>query len=298
MDTVEIFNMYASYKGIKMYIDTHSYDTMLQGTCDCFTIPPSNLSEFFSLTAHKCIQDKCCNGNILAAEIDTFIQQHTTNQYIDEILFFHLGRRLNIKDTLTGNNLLELLTTVTPLSIFLREHNVAFSQRNGHLEIYENGILVSLENTYENGVCYLRSRLGYNIGREDFCFNGFAFKDLVYKNTYAHSLYHGPEFITQLSAFLKRPDIAQDYFANSTYYCFEYCAPLEFVLFDNADKLNQDEKVHYFLTQLINRLFEYFNTNPKYMFDHDNLVLRLLDNANMPIEYYCGREIITTEMLR
>jgi len=280
-----------------MYIDTHSYDTMLQGVCDYFTITPFNLLKFFSLTAHKCIQDKCCNGNILAAEIDTFIQQYTTNQYIDEILFFHLSRRLNIKDTLMGNNLFELLTTDTPLSNFLKEHNVTFSQLNGHLEIYEKGILISLKNTYENGVCYLRGRLGYNIGREDFCFNGFAFKDLVYKNSYAHSLYHGPEFITQLSAFLRRPDIAQHYFADSQYYCFEYCAPLELVLFDNADKLSQDEKVLYFITQLLNRLFEYFNTNPKYMFDHSNPVLRLLDHANMPVEYYCSRENITSEML-
>jgi hypothetical protein len=271
---------------------------MLKGACDYFTITPPNLLKFFSLTAQKCIQDKCCNGDILSVEIDTFIQHHMTNQCIDEILFFHLGRRLNSNDTLTGNNLFELLTIENPLSIFLKEHNVAFTQQNRHLEVYDNGNLIALENTYENGVCYLRSRLGYNIGREDFCFNGFAFKDLLYKNTYAHSLYNGSEFITQLSTFLRRPEIASDYFADSTYYCFEYCAPLEFVLFDNADKLSQDEKVNYFLSQLLGRLFEYFNSDPKYMFDHNNPVLRLFDNANMPIEYYCDREVITFEMLR
>lgn len=281
-----------------MYIDTHSYDTMLKGACDYFNVTSLELLNFFITTADICIHEKCCNGDLLNDEIDKFIKQNTPKQNIDKILFFHLGRRLNSGDTIGGNNLYELLTNETPLSNFLAKHNVTFSIKDGHLEINENGMQVSLENTFESKVCYLRSRLGYNVGREDFCFNGFAFKDLIYKNHYAINLYQGPEFITQLSSLLKRSDIENDYFDNSTYYCFEYLVPLELILFDNSDKLNQGEKVIYFLEQLLMRLFEYTRTNSEYMFDDDNPILRLADNVNMPNEYYCNREIITFEMLR
>jgi len=282
-----------------MHIDTHSYDTMLKGACDYFEVTPCSLSNFFIITAHKCIKDKSCDGDILDDEIDTFIQHHMSDQDVDKILFFHLGRRLNDNDEVIGNNLFDLLTTETPVSTFLKEHDVDFFENNGHLEIYEKRIHISLEDTHEKGVCYLRSRLGYNIGRKDFCFNGFAFKDLLYKNNYTKSLYRGPEFIQTLSTFLKRPDIYHDYLIKSTYYCFKYCVPLELVLFDKNDKLCQNKKSTYFLKQLLKRLFKYHNdSESKYMFDHDNSILRLPDNANMSKQHYCGKEVITSEMLR
>lgn len=150
-----------------MYIDTHTHDTMLQGICNYWGILPETLSKFFHETAKKCTQGIYCDGNILDKEIDLFIHANSSPSPIDEILFFHLGRRLNGADDTIGNNLHELLTTETPISSFLKEHNIQFVENTGHLEILENGVPVSLENTYKAGVCYLRSRLGYNVGRED-----------------------------------------------------------------------------------------------------------------------------------
>ena len=45
-----------------------------------------------------------------------------------------------------------------------------------------------LVTTSEFDVCYLRSRLGYNTGKENYCFNGFAFRDQLMKNLYTRQL--------------------------------------------------------------------------------------------------------------
>lgn len=279
-----------------MHIDTSSYDTMLHGTCEYLGVTPDALALFFDLTTKKCMNDKCCNGHILNTQISAFVLKNKPTCPLDKALLFHLSRRLNETIITTGTNLFELLTTESPLFNFFNNHQITFKPQDGHLIIFESGNYVSIENTYETGVCYLRSRLGYNNRRKDYCFNGFAFKDLLYKNHYARSLYHGPEFVTQLSAFLKRPDIAEDYFSNSTYYCLEYCVPLDMILFDDK-KMKQDKKSHYFITRILNRLFDYANTDPRYLSDNNNLILRLSDGTNIPSQYYCKREYITCQML-
>ena len=82
------------------------------------------------------------------------------------------------------------------------------------------------------------------------------------------------------------------------YYCFEYCVPLEDVLFDDSELLSPQDKELYILTKVLNRLHDYHTTDPDYIFDHDNPVIRLADTATMPSSYCIGKEIITESMLR
>ena len=122
--------------------------------------------------------------------------------------------------------------------------------------------------------------MGYNSGREDYCFNGFAFKDLLYKNSYARELEDVPEFIGVLATFLKDRTIGTDYYEQSTYYCYEYLIPIEIAY------------------QVIHRLHDYHYSNSKYMYDNDNPILRLGDFCTMDAKYFVKKEIVTTEMLR
>ena len=145
---------------------------------------------------------------------------------------------------------------------------------------------------------YLRIRLGYIRGREDFCFNGFAFKDLLYRNNYTRELFHHPEFIGILAAFLRRKDIQEDYHLSSKYYCYEYCIPIERVFFDSNDKMELADKKVYLINQTMHRLYDYSTQNLKYMFDHENPILRLSDSDSMSEEYFIAREEITIDMLR
>lgn len=97
---------------------------------------------------------------------------------------------------------------------------------------------------------------------------------------------------------MKRKDIGTDYFDNSKYYCFEYCVPLEKIIFDGIEKLSIDEKVIYLLNQVLNRLYEYFASDIKYMFDHNNPIIRLADTDTMDEKYFMSKEEITWDMLK
>lgn len=289
---------YLKKEVMNLNIDTHSQETMIHSILKYFNISLKELNDLFFEASEKSNKDSFVDNDKLNQVFDTFIEAHLPEQEIDQILFFHLSRRLNSTyNNFNGNNLFELLTTENPLSLFLKKHEVVFEFNSGHLELYYKDTLMPLENTYESYVPYLRSRLGYNKGREDYCFNGFAFKDLLYRNSYARELYDVPEFVGHLSTFLKCRDIGTEYFNCSKYYCIEYCVPIKKVLFDKNDKFTDIQKKLYFLNQVLHRLYDYFFTNNRYMFDHDNPILRLMDNDTMQSTYFVKSEEVTWEML-
>ena len=96
---------------------------------------------------------------------------------------------------------------------------------------------------------------------------------------------------------MKRRDIGTDFFENSRYYCLEYRIPLERIMFDDDEKLETEKKARYLLNQILNRLYEYHTSNIRYMFDHDNPIIRLTDSDTMDEKYYVSKEEITWDML-
>ena len=201
------------------------------------------------------------------------------------------------EDCNVGNNLFDLLSTDNAMSLFLKEHDVEFAVSDKHLNLIYKGKKVSLEDTNQEHIPYLRWRLGHNANRIDFCFNGFLLKDLLYRNSYARELYDVPEFIGVLATFLKRRNIGTDFFENSKYYCFEYCVPLQKIMFDDNEKLGTEQKRLYLLNQILNRLYEYHTSDIRYMFDHDNPIIRLADSDTMDEKYFVTKEKITWGML-
>lgn len=282
-----------------MYIDTHTKETMEASICSYFGITLKDLNNLFEIAENEARQDKFIDGDKLNKIFNSFIKTHFPKLLIDEVLFFHLSRRLNnAKDVNVGNNLFDLLSTENEMTSFLKEHDVEFRVADKHLNLIYKGKEVSLEDANQNHVSYLRWRLGYISNRIDFCFNGFLLKDLLYRNSYARELYDVPEFIGTLATFLKRRDIGTDYFENGTYYCFEYCVPLEKIMFDDNEKLETEKKRIYLLNQILNRLYEYYSSDIRYMFDHDNPIIRLADDETMPQEYFIKKEEITWDMLK
>lgn len=281
-----------------MYIDTHTRDTIQKSVCEIFNIKIRELEKLFIKARKESHTGIVTDGDKLDKILNEFIDDRMSNKNIDKILFFHLGRRLNsAEDCLEGKNLLELLLEENEMSLFLKKHGVKFSKQDGHLDLYYKDKLVSLEEKNKYNVPYLRWRFGYNSNNIDYCFNGFLFRDLIYKNSYALSLYSAPEFLGNLAELLGLDSMKKDYFDNSRYYCFEYLIPINKIYFDDNETLGDLEKQKYLLNKVLHRLYEYSITESRYMFDHDNPIIRLSDYDVMQGEYFVSKEEITLEML-
>lgn len=282
-----------------MFIDTHTRTSMENSICKYLDITTDELNNLFEKAGEAAQTDLFFDGCKFDEIVNAFIDEKIPkDKTIDQILFYHLGRRLNSQQSCNlGNNLWDLLSSENALTVFLKEHDVEFQPSNGHFVLIYKGQQVSLEDTMQEHIPYLRWRLGYNKGRIDYCFNGFMLKDLLYKNNYARELYDVPEFIGVLATFLKRRDIGTDFFENGKYYCFEYCVPIEKVLFDDNDTMLSSDKPKYVLNQVLHRLYDYSVSDIRYMFDHENPIIRLKDDDTMQEDYFVCKEEITWEML-
>ena len=266
----------------------------------------SDIQLFFLKCHQLCHTQGYCDGDLLNERIANFINQHfrkAAGVEYDKILFFHLTRRLNTTaDYYLGDNLYNLLTTKNELLNFLNKHEITFMPKRKHVELYYQGKHIPLKcdgySTNAN-MAYLRWRLGHGKrGGQDFCFNGFAFKDLLYRNDYARSLKDCPELLTNLADFLEISQLKNDYMSNSKYYCFEYIVPLSEVIFDKRARLRSNlGKIKYLLNSVMQRLYEYEVNGKENIYDSDNPILRLKDTATMSEKYFVRKEEITTEML-
>lgn len=258
------------------------------------------LYQYIDFAAEKAQKDQwTINTDIFFEELDTIISDLQPEVEIDELLFFHLSRRLHgTENDVSGRNLENLFTTSNALSDFLRKHQIEFVKGTQNIITFYKGREVDWEKCCNGNSAYMKSRLGYVKEREDFCFNGFAFKDLLYKNQYARILLDGPEIIGQLVECLGCKDVVGDYVQNSSYYCFEYKIPIDRVMFDSHDGYSRPQKQRYLVHCILERLLQYRGaTSTRYMFDHDNPILRLDDYDTLPAEFFVQKELITADML-
>ena len=111
-----------------MYIDTHTKEAMEQSICSYLCVTPKDLRDLFEVAGNEAQQDKFIDGDKLNEIFNSFIKEHLSDKPIDEVLFFHLSRRLNTaEDCNVGNNLFDLLSTDNAMSLFLKEHDVEFA---------------------------------------------------------------------------------------------------------------------------------------------------------------------------
>lgn len=282
-----------------MLIDTRTKESMIASLASYLDIAEGELFQYIDYAANKAQQDGWAfNTDIFEEELLSIFSDLQPEEQIDEIYVYHLTRRLNgsIEDK-SSDNLKSLLLKESPISTFLRQYGIAFIEKDGHPVIVFNNNEISLEKTFESDVCYLRSRLGYNTGREDYCFNGFALRDQLMRNSYTRQLFRGPEFLDVLSRYLSVGGLKKMYCDNSKFYCFTYKMIIDEILFDDRDDLGNDEKVDYLLVQIAMRMMSYME-NSKYQYDHDNPIIRIADDACVPESKIVNIEEIKLEMIK
>lgn len=119
-----------------MFIDTHSSEAMAQGICNYFNITPRELSVLFAKAGKASQKEYYIDGDKFNNIINKFIDAKMPNTPVDQVLFFHLSRRLNsAQGNHTGKNLYDLLSTENETTEFLKNHDVEFSPVDRHLEL-------------------------------------------------------------------------------------------------------------------------------------------------------------------
>lgn len=281
----------------KMIINTKSSREISSSLASYFGITEEELYQYIDYAADKSQQENSFNVDTFQDELINIFSDLYPEKTIDEMYVYHLTRRLNDAD-LSCDNLKELLLTENVFRIFLQKHKVTFFERDEHPILYYCGKEVDLSNESDVNVLYLRRRLGYNSNNIDYCFNGFAFKDLLMNNSYTYNLYECPEFIDALSHCLNDSSIKSDYFNNSKYYCVTYKLKINEIVFDGKDLLTAEEKIDYFISQLCLRLLDYRYNNVQTLSDSENPIIRVKDDVCIPAKDMVEQKEITREMLK
>lgn len=276
-----------------VFIATHSKDSMLMSIYEILHISQYELDDVLTSIGRTASDD-----DDYIKKLDSFINESVI-VYPDEILMFHLSRRLHgTEDDVTGRNLADLLTTENAFSNLMKKAGIEFVKGEQHINVLYNGEIVDWDKCWRGNSSYMKVRLGYYKGREDYCFNGFAFKDLLYKNSYFRELYRMPEFLGQLIECLDCKKVGNYYMEHSDFFCYEYKLPLEIVMFDEHEKFSLSQKQHYLIRCVLQRLAQYQTSNLQYNYDHSNPILRLADDFTVPAEYYVNKEKISYNMLK
>ena len=265
-----------------MIIDTHTKESIQNSICEYFHLTESGLLELFRSFYYSSIE--------LERAISKYVDDNIS-EFLDGVYFFHLSRRLNGSDLNSSTNLYELLLSKNIFSDFLSNYGISFKQGDNHLVLYHKGKPIDLSQSFHENVAHLKMRMGYYENDQDYCVNGFALRDrLVHNTTYYNQLGFCPEFIYELAHVMNADTIIWDYRKSSTYYCLEYLLPLDQVIIDGKEYIkSQRGKTEEILTAALLRLYNYW-LDPRYSFDHDNLILRLGDSDTMAAQYFVRAE--------
>ena len=293
-----------------MYIDTTSRNGMEESLAHLTGVSIPELYRFIEDEAYSATKEHSWfDMQRFLESMKNFFTQRVDQALPDEILLFHLSRRLNGSEREDGINLSKLLTTNNSFTEFLNAYKIAFRNGAGNKIIllykdkqfsFDESESTDLKESQKSHVPYLRRRLGYISGLEDFCINGFAFRDLLMKNHYARDLSVCPELLQCVVSFLSpeglAEDLKNDYMKKSNYYCFTYKLPLDRVLFDGEEILDVVGKRLDLLTKVAYRLYQYTGES-RYLSDEDNPILRLNDDDIAPVDCLLSAEIITPDMI-
>ena len=270
-----------------MIIDTITKEGIEKSLSKYLSISVSELNEYIIVATAKAKEGEIgFNSCIFEEEIKNIIFNLNPIEVIDEIYVYHLSRRLNDEfENDSTYNLKYLLLNKSVISKFLKKHEITFSEVDGHPTMFYKGKMIDLLDRY------LRGRLGYDENYADYCFNGFALKDQLIKNDYTNILSRCPEFIQILSKYLENDYICNNYYNNSKYYCYTYKLKMSDIIFDDCNKLTNEEKTNYFIIKIFNRLSEYLRYGC-YINDSMNPIIRLRDDVNVSSDDLCYKEEI------
>ena len=144
-----------------MYINTRSYQDMMQSVCEVLNINNNQLDDLLE----GCYQRFQVNHPVFILDNQyhyflDYIKDHLVVD-IDEILFVHLARRLNTDSDNNGYSLIDVLVNDTALSNFLKKYGLTFKYEQ-YIRMFKDNVEIDLfdDNEISN---YLRYRFGYII---------------------------------------------------------------------------------------------------------------------------------------
>lgn len=282
-------------KVIEMIIDTKSKEGIENSLSEYLDISKVELYGYIDYASKMAHQKELMFDEVIFENkiADIFFDLHP-DEKIEELYTYHLSRRLCQDNSFL--NLKALLLEDSPVSNFLRNFDITFKEFDSHPILFYKNIEVDLSKDLSTEACYLKKRLGY-FNEDDYCYNGFAFRDLLMRNYYASELNSCPEIINILSKYLGNKNLIREYYNNSQYYCFTYKLKISDLIFDGREGLNNEEKIDYFLTLSCLRLL-YYMENKRNLFDDDNPIVRLADNFNISASEFVSKEVITLDMLK
>ena len=257
-----------------MFINTLTHKDIKKSLCEIFDMNEMHLMDSINNLKHYDDYDE------QTKEICEFINNNLINKP-DEILFFHLSRRLNTMiDEHDGKPLSMLLTSENDFSKFLKKYNISFGVKDNQLIFkYKNN---SIDLNFNDAARIVERKI-----LRDNCFNGQAFNIDITNSIYKYSLEECPEFINDISNLINnKTKMIEDYKKNSTYICYIYKVPINLVIVD--DKNSYDEKIYSLLRRCIEILFE--DGCKK-----DHLLLRIEDKTILPSKYFMDKYIVETD---
>lgn len=228
------------------------------------------------------ILDSILYSNDIEDEIDKIVENYAKTE-LDFMQMYHLSRRLNGTDLRECNNLKNLLLKDSTLTKFFEKYDITFRKHENYIDIYYKNMLIDLnDEKYEDYQSNIEFRL-----KEDYCINGFAFRENLKDDDYYSTLHQcGPEIVYSVQNLLNINNMVCDYKCNSQYYCFEYLIPISKIIFDDNDTcVNNLDKTKLLLKESIKRL-----CNIRICKQPENLVLRLPDNEDIRKEWYMNVE--------
>ena len=255
-----------------MYINTRSYREMKISIYEILNIDDKQLDDLLE----KCYQQFQVNRHVFILDDQyryflDYVKKHL-NVDLNEVLFIHLSRRLDNDNN--GYNLIDVLTSDTTLSAFLKKHGITF-EYDGVIRIFKNNLEIDLSNDDE--VCnYLRYRFGYII--KDYSIKGYAFGDALNNNDNYKIIQTGPELFQFFYNFVD-DDLIDDFIENSKLYQFDYLLPFNQIWFENYEELNDQEKQYHLVVKVLQRLYAYKYENT--IFDDDNPVMGIKNNQTI-----------------
>lgn len=272
-----------------MHIETMSYPRLKDSVCKCLNIDQSFLLK--ELTELSRIERESGEEEFNEKVVE-FIGLCDL-QIPDEIEFYHLGWRLNNEESKESKNLRELVLSENSFSDYLKAHDITFWNDDCLKVFYKGNEILASEQSSDRVANYLRMRLG--IDDDDRCVNGFAFRDSLEKDSYWNHLRRGPEFLQQFSEYIEDRNLIDDYIKNSHYFCFEYIVPINDIIIDGHDEMDNKEKTYHLLGQCFRHLLKYHRNRlyPDFRDEDDNVILRLADDVTMKKEWFVSKELIT-----
>lgn len=116
-----------------MVIDTTSREGMESALAHLMGVSVPELYQYIEAAADSAVEGQWCfNQDLFDEAMENFYSDMIEQELPDEILFFHLSRRLKGSENEISYNLQELLTSNNSFSEFLNAHQITFRKGVGN----------------------------------------------------------------------------------------------------------------------------------------------------------------------